>query len=156
MLVYRLSYKYCGIREDAEDITQEIFAKLGRSILSFKGESSFKTWLYTLSVNMVKDHFRRNKRRLLETGFDESFEMESDDELQDEVLYKKQAIRAINALPEKLKGAIMLVCGEGLSHAEAAKVLKCSEGTVSWRLHEAKKQLAGIKEKIKLLFAWLF
>lgn len=154
MLVYRLCYKYCGIREDAEDITQEVFTKLGRSILSFKGESSFNTWLYRLTINCAKDYFRKNKKR--ETAFDESFDAPSNDESQDEVLYKKQVLQAVTQLPKKLKDAVVLVYSEGLSHAETAKILGCSENTVSWRVHEARKILMNVKQKVKLFISWMF
>lgn len=156
MLVYRLCYKYCGKREDAEDITQEVFAKLGRSILNFKGESSFNTWLYKLTINCAKDYFRKNSRRKNETAFDESFEIASTDEAQDDILYKKQVLSAITRLPAKLKDAVVLVYSEGLSHAEAGKILGCSESTVSWRVHEARKILTKVKQKVKLFISWLF
>jgi len=156
MLVYRLCYKYCGIREDAEDITQEVFAKLGRSILSFKGDSSFNTWLYRLTVNCAKDYFRKHNRRKNEIAFDESFDAPSAEEPQDEVLYKKQVLKALTLLPTKLKDAVVLVYSEGLSHAEAGQILGCSENTVSWRVHEAKKKLMNIKQKVKLFISWMF
>ena len=156
MLVYRLCYKYCGVREDAEDITQEVFAKLGRSIHSFKGDSSFNTWLYRLTVNCAKDYFRKSSRRKNETAFDDSFDAPSNEEPQDEVLYKKQILRAVTKLPVKLKDAVTLVYSEGLSHAEAAKILGCSENTVSWRVHEARKKLMNVKQKVKLFISWMF
>ena len=53
----------------------------------------------------------------------------------------RDAIRAINTLPDKIRETVLLVACEGLSHAEAGKALECSEGTISWRIHEAKTLL---------------
>lgn len=156
MFVYKLSYKFTGSREDAEDVTQDVFTKLGGSISRFKGESTFKTWLYTITSNTAKDYFRKHKSRLKQVAFEDSPDIVSADENQEDSLYKKQIIKAVGRLPEKLKQAIILVYSEGLTHAEAAKILNCSEGTISWRVHEARKLLLNIKEKIKLFISWLF
>ncbi len=153
--VYRLCYKYCGVREDAEDVTQDIFVRLGSAIRSFKGDSAFRTWLYRIAMNALHDHFRKHKRRR-ETAFDESFDAESEDAAADEVVYVKQVVMAVGELPEKIKQAVILVCAEEMTHAEAAAVLGCAEGTVSWRISEAKRLLSGVKQKVKMLFSWLW
>jgi RNA polymerase sigma-70 factor (ECF subfamily) len=157
MLVYRTAYKYTGHKEDAEDITQEVFVKLGRAIHSYKGEASFKTWLYKITANSAKDYFRKNKNKnSKETPFSEGFDAESNDQNQEDILFSKQILQALNLLPEKLKEAIILVYSEGLNHAEAGAILGCSEGTVSWRVHEARKKLLKIKDQIKLaIIAWI-
>ena len=63
MLAYRVAYKWCGVKENAEDITQEVFIKLGRSIHGFNGDSKFTTWLYRITVNTTKDFLRNNSRK---------------------------------------------------------------------------------------------
>jgi RNA polymerase sigma-70 factor (ECF subfamily) len=154
--IYRLCYRYCGVREDAEDVTQEVFIKLGKGIGSFKGDSAFRTWLYRLAVNVIQDHFRKVKKTRKNIAFDESLELESGDESSEEVIYKKQVVKAVDALPPKLKQVVVLVYAEDMSHSEVAKILGCSEGTVSWRIHEAKKKLSGVKEKIRFVIFWIF
>ena len=156
MLVYRVSYKYSGLKEDAEDITQEVFGKLGSAITSFKGDSSFKTWLFRITANAAKDYLRKHKNRLKQDAYDESLDLPNSDDSQEDALFKKQVFKALSNLPEKLREAMVLVYSEGLSHADAAKICGCSESTVSWRVHEARKMLLNIKEKIKLLLSWLF
>jgi RNA polymerase sigma-70 factor, ECF subfamily len=156
MLVYRVSYKYSGLKEDAEDITQEVFGKLGSVIYNFKGDSSFKTWLYRITANAAKDYLRKHKNRLKNDAYDESLDLPNSGDNQEEALYKKQVFKALANLPEKLREAMVLVYSEGLSHAEAAKICGCTESTVSWRVHEARKKLLNIKEKIKLIISWLF
>jgi len=59
--VYRHAYKWCGLRQDAEDITQEVFAKLARNLKAFNLKSAFRTWLYRITVNTAKDYLRKNK-----------------------------------------------------------------------------------------------
>jgi len=154
--VYRFCYKYCGVREDAEDATQEVFIRLGKGIASFRGDSAFKTWLFRMAINVVKDQFRKNAKKRKNVAFDESFEIESADESSEEVVFKKQVVKAVDGLPPKLKQVVILVYGEDMSHQEVAKILGCSEGTVSWRIHEAKKKLSGVKEKVKFIILWIF
>ncbi len=156
MLVYRVSYKYVGLKEDAEDVTQEVFGKLGAAITNFKGDSSFKTWLFRITANSAKDYLRKHKNRLKQDAYDESSDLPSGAESQEDTLFKKQVFKALAALPDKLREAMVLVYSEGLSHAEAAKICGCSESTVSWRVHEARKKILNIKETIKLLLSWLF
>lgn len=156
--VYRLCYRYCGTREDAEDVAQEVFIKLGSAIFSFRGESGFRTWLMRMTVNVLHDQYRRNKRKWShETVFHESFDPVDDEASQEEQLQQKQALLAVHRLPEKLKQAALLVHGEGLSHAEAGRILGCSEGTISWRLSEVRKKLLEMKDRMMLCFmSWAF
>ena len=57
--VYGVSYKWCGVKEDAEDITQDVFVKLAGKLKTFGGKSSFKTWLYRMTINAAKDYYRK-------------------------------------------------------------------------------------------------
>ena len=70
----------------------------------------------------------------------------SRDASQSQQVEAKQALKAVYALPEKLKETVLLVAWEGLSHAEAAKALGCAETTVSWRIFEARRKLKGVWE----------
>lgn len=143
-LVYRTAYKWCGTKETAEDVTQEVFIKVGRSIHSFKGGSAFTTWLYRITVNAAKDHFRSEstKRKRLADYADDRWHADqleaaaTSNPVSTGVVYA-----ALDTLSTKLKEATVLVLAEGLTHREAARVLGCAEATVSWRLFEAKKKL---------------
>ena len=127
MTVYKVSYKWCGIREDAEDIAQEVFIKLAQKLKTFRKKSSFKTWLYRITINTAKDFHRKHAANPTPLG--------------DEPLDAIRLYKALNKLPEKQKSAILLVFSEGLNHREAAQVLNCSETTVSWRIFQARKRL---------------
>ncbi len=62
LLVYKISYNWCKAKEDAEDITQEVFVKLAKNIFNFKEESAFQTWLYRIVINTAKDYTRKQEK----------------------------------------------------------------------------------------------
>lgn len=141
MLVYKVSYKWCRTKEDAEDITQEVFVKLAKKIFSFREESSFQTWLYRIVINTAKDFSKKEERKLIkETAYREEQKLKSESTQiatsMDEKIYQK-----LELLPQKLKETALLVFGEGMNHREAAAVLDCAEKTISWRIHQVKKEL---------------
>ena len=142
LTVYKVSYKWCGIREDAEDIAQEVFVKLARKLKTFGQKSSFRTWLYRITVNTAKDLSRKvANKRAYETAFAVERSMDNPGLQEDERLDAARLYRLLDKLPEKQKMAVLLVLSEGLSHREAAQVLRCPEATVSWRIFQAKKRL---------------
>ncbi len=142
MTVYRASYKWCGIREDAEDITHEVFIKLAQKLKTFRQKSSFKTWLYRITINTAKDFHRKHAiKHTYETAFALERSLDNPAPLQNEHLNSIRLYKVLNKLPEKQKSAILLVFAEGLNHREAAQVLNCSETTVSWRIFQARKRL---------------
>jgi len=129
-------------KEDAEDIAQEVFVKLAQKLKTFGQKSSFKTWLYRMTINTAKDFTRKSlTKRTYEKAF--AFEQGSKNPAppRDEHLDAPRMYREIGKLPEKQKMAVLLVFSEGLSHKEAARVLNCPEATVSWRIFQAKKKL---------------
>jgi RNA polymerase sigma-70 factor (ECF subfamily) len=142
MLVYKVSYKWCGVREDAEDIAQEVFVKLAGKLKSFKQNSSFSTWLYRVTINAAKDFFRKNAaKQANEAAFAEEQKLHSLNPGPAEGPSAPALYAVISRLPVKMKEAVLLVLAEGLSHREAARVLECAETTVSWRIFQARKKL---------------
>ena len=142
MTVYRASYKWCGIREDAEDITHEVFIKLAQKLKTFRKKSSFKTWLHRITINTAKDFHRKHAiKHTYETAFALEQSQGNPTPQIDEHLDAVRLYKALNGLPEKQKSAILLVFADGLNHREAAQVLNCSETTVSWRIFQARKRL---------------
>ncbi|MGQ2902132.1 MAG: RNA polymerase sigma factor [Neoaquamicrobium sediminum] len=138
--VFRIAYRMTGHRADAEDIAQDVCARLGRAIRTYRCGSAFTTWLYPVVVNAVRDQGRsaaREATRRRAYGIQariESAAYEANEPA--EALWE-----AVRDLPPKQQEAVTLVYGEALSHAEAADLLGCSETTVSWHIHEAKKRL---------------
>lgn len=150
MLVYRTAYKFCGIKEDAEDISQEVFVKLARVIHGFKGESAFTSWLYRIVVNAVRDYQKKNiSKQTHEAAYVQEKKMEAATGFDDNPISSEGLYRALDKLPAKMKEAIILVMAEELSHKEAALALGCAETTVSWRIFQAKGKLKKLlKDKV--------
>ncbi|MCB1197866.1 MAG: sigma-70 family RNA polymerase sigma factor [Deltaproteobacteria bacterium] len=150
--IYRVVLKFCGVVEDAEDITQTVCLKLVDQIAKFNFSASFTTWLYRVAINASKDHLRKKKRiGLREKSMLDGFDFpqdSSDDERRKEI---EDLFQLVLLLPEKIKQAVLLVYSENLTHAEAAKVLDCSEGTVSWRISKGKKQLVKLAKQHGIL-----
>ncbi|MGR3173921.1 MAG: RNA polymerase sigma factor [Candidatus Scalindua sp.] len=141
MYVYKISYKWTGIKEDAEDITQDVFMKLARSIQTFKESSSFQTWLYSITINTAKDFTKKSARmRTKEIAFSEQQNIK-DKSTPEETSIAEIIQYMITKLPHKLKETALLVFSEGMSHKEAAVVLNSTEKTISWRIFQVKKKL---------------
>jgi RNA polymerase sigma-70 factor, ECF subfamily len=133
------AWRWTGNAADADDIAQEVCLKLARMIKGFRGEGRFRTWLYSLTLNAVRDQARkasRESRKAMAYFVDPAVRTAAEDG--DGTLRLWEAVRA---LPAKQCDAVMLVYAEGLSHSAAADVLGCSESTISWHVHEARKRL---------------
>lgn len=146
MTVYRFAFKWCRSKEDAEDITQDVFIKLAGKIHLFDHRSQFTTWLYRITANCAKDHARKNSRWVnskLPDPPDNDRSVSPNPGPENNVV-AKSIQRVIDQLPGKLKEAMLLVYAEGKSHKEAAKIIGCAETTVSWRIFKAKKKLRKV------------
>jgi RNA polymerase sigma-70 factor (ECF subfamily) len=158
--IFSIAYGILGNREDAEDVQQETCIKLYRNINSFRGQSSFYTWLYRIVVNLCLDLGRKKKRRKdlnsesissnnRETKFsEESFSdsLTSGSVTGPEEAFERHEIQrdvdaALNELSEQHRAVIMLREVDGLSYEEISSVVGCTKGTVMSRLHHARKKL---------------
>lgn len=152
-LMFKVAWQWCGNRDDAEDIAQESAIKLAQNIRSFQFESAFTTWLYRMVINAAKDYFKaKNRRSSREMPMFEDMTYISAEPTPEQQLADKDVLHAIGELPEMLKETVLLVCWQGLSHKEAGVVMDCPEGTVSWRVSEARKKIAEIldlKQKVR-------
>jgi RNA polymerase sigma-70 factor (ECF subfamily) len=156
--VYNMTYRMLGNKEDALDVSQEVFIKIYKSIRSFKGESSFSTWLYRLVTNTCLDEIRKRKGKKLysidkpvETEFGEVNRDLIDDSNGPEEQACKMEIqeivqKAICQLPEEQRIIIILRDIQGFSYKEMAEILQCSMGTVKSRLNRGRLALKGILE----------
>ncbi len=137
--IHAVAWRWTGNVADAEDVTQDVCVKLGRMIGDFRGESRFRTWLYTLTLNAVRDQVRKSVRERAKTMAyfsDPSNQIDCGGDDETQPLWE-----AVRSLPAKQCDAVMLIYSEGLSHSAAADVMGCSESTVSWHVHEARKRL---------------
>ncbi len=139
--IYRLALRYFGDVTEAEDIAQDVCLSLAKKLKSFRGDANFSTWLYRLVINRCRDHGRRKSRaRTLINEYAEVSAM-----MQADGLHTRQQISWLYEVLDRLKADLretaILVLAEDLTHAEAANVLGIKEATVSWRMHEIRKQL---------------
>lgn len=147
--IVNLIMRYVRDPELALDIAQEAFIKAYRALPRFRGDSAFYTWMYRIAVNTAKNHLAAQRRRPMDVELDlqdpEQYDLhaklkETDtpegvalsDELQETVE------RAIAALPEDLRTAIILRELEGMSYEEIAETMECPVGTVRSRIFRAR------------------
>ncbi len=146
--VYMTAYRMTREHASAHDISQEVFLRAYRGLGSFDGRSEFFTWLYRIVVNVSLNHLRREGRRralsLDEVELPEPLQQQAGQSPELQLQLKRQVrdvAEAMDALPETLKTTVILVILDGMSYREAAEALQCTEGTVGWRIHEARKIL---------------
>jgi RNA polymerase sigma-70 factor (ECF subfamily) len=142
--IFRIALRFTGVREDAEDVAQTVCTSLAVKLRSFKGEARFTTWLYRIVVNASQDfHRRQSATTRLHQAYGEVSELvrgaEADAARELAWLYD-----ALQRVGNDLRETAVLVLAEGLTHAEAADVLDIKESTVSWRMHELRKELKAL------------
>lgn len=144
--MYRAAFRWCRNQHNAEDITHEACIKLARAIGSYRGEASFRTWLYRIVINCAKDFTRSQRPKDMQGLIDSEWLAETIMGGQEDAAQLNQIARWFDALKPSLREAAWLVYAEGLTHSEAAKVLNCAEATVSWRLMQVRKELTVMKK----------
>ncbi len=145
--VHRIVHSMTRNASDADDLAQEVFLAAYRSLPSFNSNASFSTWLYRISVNTALSFLKKRGREKDRAEFREdmaeagraSAAADSPEETSVRRELKARLEEAVESLPPHFRASFLLVAGRGMSHAEAAQVLGCSENTVSWRLHKARK-----------------
>ncbi|MXQ08865.1 sigma-70 family RNA polymerase sigma factor [Alphaproteobacteria bacterium GH1-50] len=143
--VFRLAFRLTGRAAEAEDLTQDVALALPAKLRGFRGDARFTTWLYRVVVNAASDRRRRSaSRSRAALGWGE-VERARRSEATEAAAAQTWLEDAMSTLPEALRDTVALVLDD-LTHREAAEVLGVSEGTVSWRISEAKKHLKALKE----------
>ncbi|MCT4559012.1 MAG: RNA polymerase sigma factor [Pelagimonas sp.] len=143
--VFAFAFRITGRRDEAEDLAQDICAALPVKLRSFQGKSRLSTWLYTLTLNAARDRFRRQKTYAKATNGWGDWEISRQAEMSEEAERLAWLRLAMDTLtPPELRETVLLML-EGLTHAEIAGVMGVSEGTISWRISEAKTKLKAMK-----------
>lgn len=151
--VFACAVHMLGDRGEAEDAMQETFLRAYRAIAKFDRRSELSTWLYRICVNVSLNALRRRRRvqasditdpRVPEQAAD-PVKGQSDPRraVQSAQIYTTLA-KALDSLSPSLRATVLLVCIEGVSHKEAAEALGCPEGTIAWRIHEARAKLRTV------------
>lgn len=147
--IHRLALHMVRDRALAEDITQEAFLRAYNAITRFDGRSEPYTWLYRIAVNLSLNAIRARKASRttpeddarLDALHNERPESEEPDSQASDRQQYRALCEGIDALSETLRVTLLLVCVDGVSHEDAAQILGAPEGTIAWRVHEARRKL---------------
>ncbi len=147
--VFNVAYKFVGRHEEAEDLTQDIFLKIFRSLGTFDRRANFQTWLISVSRNLCIDYYRsvRKERETIDRQVTaEETSPASHDAGPLAALEQRDLAallrRALNSLPASLRLAVMMRDIQELSYQEIAERLQLPEGTVKSRINRGRKELA--------------
>jgi len=143
--VYRLAYRLTGNAHDAEDLTQEVFVRVFRSLSSYT-PGTFEGWLHRITTNLFLDGVRRKKRIRFDTIADDAHERMPGREPDPSRAYEDTHLdddvqAALDALSPQFRAAVVLCDIEGLSYQEVAATLGIKLGTVRSRIHRGRSQL---------------
>jgi RNA polymerase sigma-70 factor (ECF subfamily) len=143
--VYRLAYRLSGNQHDAEDLTQETFIRVFRSVQNYQ-PGTFEGWLHRITTNLFLDMVRRRARIRFDSLGDDAEERIPGKEISPEAVYTDAHMdpdieQALNALAPEFRAAVVLCDIEGLSYEEIAATLDVKLGTVRSRIHRGRTQL---------------
>ncbi|PKH37198.1 RNA polymerase sigma factor SigE [Nocardioides alpinus] len=143
--VFRLAYRLTGNRPDAEDLTQEVFVRVFRSLDSYT-PGTFEGWLHRITTNLFLDGARRKQRIRFDPLSDERAERLTSPALPPELALADRTFdddieRALATLPPDFRAAVVLCDVEGLSYEEIAEIMDAKLGTVRSRIHRGRSML---------------
>jgi len=150
--IYAIALRMCGNREDAQDCAQEAMLRIYHALDRFKGQSSFATWVYRVTMNSCLDELRKRKVRaatsldsMLESGW--SPQATESDQPEVQALRGEQRDRilaAIASLPEDMRTVIVLRDIQGFSYEQIADILNANIGTIKSRISRGREKLREI------------
>ncbi|MBQ9857198.1 MAG: sigma-70 family RNA polymerase sigma factor [Clostridia bacterium] len=157
--MYAVALRMCANREDAQDCLQDAMLRIYKALPSFKGQSSFSTWAYRITMNTCLDELRRKKVRqaasldqMLEVGWSPVDEENATERHVDNQELKRNLSKAIQTLPEEMRAAVVLRDVQGFSYDEIASMLSTNVGTVKSRISRGREKLREILSKDRELF----
>ena len=158
--IYNICYRFTGSGDDAEDLTQEVFIKVYRTISSYDlDKGSFQTWVTTMTRNLLVDHFRKSKQDRATDSMDEPMTSEDDGlSLSDQIQYQgpspdqrlqtreaqEMVQKALQKLSPELREAVILRDLQDMDYRDIASALKVPEGTVKSRINRGRTELARL------------
>jgi len=156
--VYAICYRFTGSDHEAQDLTQDVFLRVFRSLKSFRsGEGSFAVWLSRLARNLLIDHYRRTKLDRASSSIEEQLPMLEEKTASlgrtEGLLAGREASEmlqeALGKLSPDLRETVILRDLEELEYREIAQVLNVPEGTVKSRLNRGRAELGRILHRFK-------
>ncbi|HEY0986235.1 MAG TPA: sigma-70 family RNA polymerase sigma factor [Kofleriaceae bacterium] len=155
--IFALALHITRSASEADDIAQDVFLKAYRALPEFEGRSQFFTWVYRMTVNrslnVRRDRARRGENVLDDPRLELAVAVDARSAPGREAELRQtyaRLLRALDALPVDMRTTVILVSLQGLSHGEVAVVQKVSEGTIAWRMHEARRRLHEAMQPEKL------
>jgi RNA polymerase sigma-70 factor (ECF subfamily) len=158
--VYSICYRFVGNDTEAQDLTQDVFLRVFKSVKSFRaGEGSFTVWLTRLTRNLLIDHYRRSKQDRATDSIEDQLPMMEEktaiESRTDSMLAGREASEALQGalkkLSPELRETVILRDLEELEYREIAQVLNVPEGTVKSRLNRGRAELARILRRQKVV-----
>ncbi|MBA3781453.1 MAG: RNA polymerase sigma factor SigE [Nocardioides sp.] len=143
--VFRLAYRLTGNRHDAEDLTQEVFVRVFRSLDTYT-PGTFEGWLHRITTNLFLDSARRKQRIRFDALSDERASRLTSGEATPDIVYADTTFdddieRALSTLPPDFRAAVVLCDVEGLTYEEIAHIMDAKLGTVRSRIHRGRAML---------------
>jgi RNA polymerase sigma-70 factor (ECF subfamily) len=161
--IYNICYRFAGSADDAQDLTQEVFIKMYRTLNSYDMErGAFMTWVTTITRNLLVDHFRKSKQDRVTDSIDAAPSEHEDatplsDKIQDRTPTpdasaqsretRETVHRALQKLSPDLREAVILRDLQDLDYREIATVLRVPEGTVKSRINRGRAELARLLQR---------
>ncbi len=144
--LFRLCFRLTGSKHEAEDLTQDICAALPAKLASYKRQAKVTTWLYRVAVNAAHDRRRKQQTHGRAADGWGDWELNRQAAITENRTRADWLIETMGSLPPDLRDTLALVLDD-MTHAQAGDILGVSEGTISWRVSEARKHLKSLKEK---------
>ena len=146
--MYAVCLRMCGNHEDAQDCLQEAMLRVYRAISGFKGQSSFSTWLYRVTMNTCLDELRRRKNKqttsldgLLDAGWSPSDDLDTPEHHAIASEKRREIQKTISELPEDMRSAVVLRDIHGFSYDEISGILGANVGTIKSRISRGREKL---------------
>jgi RNA polymerase sigma factor (sigma-70 family) len=161
--IYNICYRFAGSGDDAQDLTQEVFIKMYRTLNTYDvGRAAFMTWVTTVTRNLLVDHFRKTKHDRMTDSLDVPVSEHEDamplrDKIEDSSLppdarvqsreTRESVHHALQKLSPELREAVILRDLQDMDYREIATVLKVPEGTVKSRINRGRAELARLLQR---------
>jgi len=161
--IYNICYRFAGSADDAQDLTQEVFIKMYRTLASYEaGKGGFMTWVTTITRNLLVDHFRKSKHDRMTDSLDTPASEHEDaisptEQIQGKTLPPDAHVqsletrdvvhRSLQKLSPELREAVILRDLQDMDYKEIAAVLKVPEGTVKSRINRGRAELARLLQR---------
>jgi len=158
--IYNLAYRFTGNRAAAEDLTQEVFLRLYRTLEQYDPrEGDLSNWLMRVARNLIIDDYRRRMRTPTENGEDlaeHEYHLRADERGDPQTLVERRELSAVihaalAKLSPELRACVILRDLEGLSYQEIAELLRIPEGTVKSRINRGRLELARVLRRMRVI-----